>query len=117
MTRTSTSCLSAARRRDPSGRRTRRWSATRCWPSAPACTGDVPRRVRPARRRDEASPYDIYKEIRVATLGLTNGLAVESGGGVATADPRARKQPQPRLHCAGEVRLLVLDDDASICRL
>jgi DNA-binding response OmpR family regulator len=62
-------------------------------------------------------PDTTLKENRVATLGLTNGLAVESGGGAAVADPRARKQPQPRLHCAGEVRLLVLDDDASICRL
>ncbi|MCC6418166.1 MAG: response regulator [Gemmataceae bacterium] len=31
-------------------------------------------------------------------------------GGISVKD-------QPRLHCAGEVRLLVLDDDASICRL
>jgi CheY-like chemotaxis protein len=53
----------------------------------------------------------------VATLGLTNGLVGGSGGGVATLEPALRKQPHPRLHCAGEVRLLIMDDDASICRL
>ena len=53
----------------------------------------------------------------MATLGLTNGLAGGSGGGAAILEPALRKQPQPRLHCAGEVRLLIMDDDASICRL
>ena len=53
----------------------------------------------------------------MVTLGLSNGLAVESGGGAALADPRVYRHPHARLHCAGEVRLLVLDDDASICRL
>jgi DNA-binding response OmpR family regulator len=53
----------------------------------------------------------------VVTLGLNNGLQAlpEAGGLAAGAGPRSSRQP--RLHCAGEVRLLVLDDDTSICRL
>jgi DNA-binding response OmpR family regulator len=55
----------------------------------------------------------------VATLGLNNGNGLhapaEAGGG--SAGPRPEKKASPRLHCAGEVRLLVLDDDSSICRL
>jgi DNA-binding response OmpR family regulator len=53
----------------------------------------------------------------VVTLGLNNGLQAPPEPSGAAANGRSQPKHQPRLHCAGEVRLLVLDDDASICRL
>lgn len=45
-----------------------------------------------------------------------NGAA-QAGGGVKAVEARTAKKSEARLHCSGEVRLLVLDDDPSICRL
>jgi DNA-binding response OmpR family regulator len=56
----------------------------------------------------------------VVSLGTNNGLQeatrIAQPGPEAT-DPQPLVREHPRLHCAGEVRVLVLDDDASICRL
>jgi DNA-binding response OmpR family regulator len=50
--------------------------------------------------------------------GATDGAAV----GVPSLaerwqNPREARAETTRLHCAGEVRVLILDDDASVCRL
>jgi DNA-binding response OmpR family regulator len=45
----------------------------------------------------------------------TNGTSSHAGRHPGAS--RHEKKEPSRLHCAGEVRLLVLDDDASICRL
>src|SRR5262249_45819621 len=52
---------------------------------------------------------------RVVTFGGEGVNGFAHGGGVAAA--RAPVKSEARLHCAGEVRVLVLDDDPSICRL
>jgi DNA-binding response OmpR family regulator len=60
------------------------------------------------------------KENDVVPVGSTNSLntaarlVFPSHGG---DDPQPRPRDPARLHCAGDVRVLVLDDDASICRL
>lgn len=51
------------------------------------------------------------------TISLhTNGTIPGTNGRCPPLAPVEKKEPA-RLHCAGEVRLLVLDDDDSICRL
>jgi len=56
----------------------------------------------------------------VISLGNSNRL---NGGGMrafsdhGVEDPYPRLRERGRLHCSAEVRVLVLDDDASICRL
>jgi CheY-like chemotaxis protein/DNA-binding XRE family transcriptional regulator len=55
------------------------------------------------------------------TLHLTNGLLPPDAAAAVADEPpaEARKRPQEAngLYCAGEVRILVLDDDQSICRV
>jgi DNA-binding response OmpR family regulator len=56
----------------------------------------------------------------VVSVGSENGwsgAAKVAFAGPEAEEARPRARPQPRLHCAGEVRVLVLDDDASVCRL
>jgi DNA-binding response OmpR family regulator len=55
-------------------------------------------------------------------VGLSNPTRVNGGGklafpGPAVDDVHPRLRGRSRLHCSAEVHVLVIDDDASICRL
>lgn len=55
-------------------------------------------------------------------VGLSNPTRVNGGGKLAfpsrpVDDIQPRMRGRSRLHCSAEVRVLVVDDDASICRL
>ncbi len=55
-------------------------------------------------------------------VGLSNPTRVNGGGKLAfpshaADDVQPRVRGRSRLHCSAEVRVLVVDDDASICRL
>lgn len=60
--------------------------------------------------------------LQVVTNGRNETVAtpstnVSAGPPAGKAPPREQPKERGRLHAAGEVRLLVLDDDPSICRL
>jgi DNA-binding response OmpR family regulator len=60
------------------------------------------------------------KEDHVVSLGTDNSLHEATRlvtPNPVPAEPRPLARDNARLHCAGDVRVLVLDDDAAICRL
>jgi len=57
----------------------------------------------------------------VVTLGTktsnTESSPIARNGNHPTTEAQPQAKEPSRLHCAGEVRLLILDDDLSVCRL
>jgi DNA-binding response OmpR family regulator len=56
----------------------------------------------------------------VATLTVDSSpvdVAVPFGNGASGADAREGPREADRLYCAGEVRILIVDDDPSVCRV